>query len=126
MRIEDTNTLFSLFDLHSASTVCEMEAEYEEGNIAGVTYELDEATFPYGFFRDVEYSDTLLTISKAAVKKSNKGKHSGGVLAVEPGSSLKKEKPKKNLSQGKLRGSTTASASALFHRRDLAQTIGDR
>ena len=64
-----------------------------------------------------------MTISKAAVKK-NSGKR-GGILAVEPGATLKKEKKEKKnpQSQGRLRGSSSGS---LFGRRQLAPTTGDR
>ena len=106
---------------NSTSTVCEMEAEYEEDNIQGMVYDIDESTFPYGFFRDVEYSETLVSVGKAKVKRNN-GKHGGGVLSVEPGSSLKKEKKEKKQSPSKLRG----SKSSIFERRQLAQTTGNR
>jgi hypothetical protein len=111
-------------DSEVTSTVCEMEAEYEEGNIQGMVYDIDESTFPYGFFRDVEYSETLVTVGKAKVKRNN-GKYGGGVLSVEPGSSLKKEKKEKEDKKqptSKLRG----SKSSIFERRQLAQTTGNR
>jgi len=103
----------------SGTTVCVMDAQYEEGNLGGIAYTLDEATLPYGWTKDVEWSETVLTISKASVAR-NRGKHGGGVISAKPGASVLKEK--KNNPQGSLRGRDQS----LFGTRNLAQKTGER
>ena len=85
--------MVDLSDEEVTSKVCVMDASYEEG-ITGISYELDESTFPYGWDKDVEWSETVMTISQASVKK-DRGKHGGGVISVVPGATIKKEKKEK-------------------------------
>lgn len=111
---------FSLpYPLSGTTTVCIMDAQYEEGNLGGIAYTLDEGTLPYGWAKDVEWSETVLTISKASVARS-RGKHGGGVISVKPGASVSKEKKKHP--QGNLRGKDQS----LFGDRYLAQKTGER
>ena len=100
-----------------------MEAAYEDG-IQGILYLLDPSNFPHGFLDgdDMVSSETLITISEAAVKK-NKGKHGGGLINASPNATFKKEKKSKEVKdkdqkRGLRRGYTS--------NRELAQTMGDR
>ena len=91
-------------------TICDMEPEYEDDGLRGISYEIDEDSFPYGFFKDVDYSETLVTVGTAKVKKNNGRKNGGGIISVEPGSTLKKEKKEKKTTPGSLRGNKGGNA----------------
>ena len=80
----------------SASTVCILDSKYDEDGIAGIAYEFDESTLPYGLLNhDVESSETMVTISAASIDKKGKGKHGGGKISIHPGATIKKEKKQK-------------------------------
>jgi hypothetical protein len=110
---------------------------YEGDSISGTTYELDVLSFPYGFFDDVEYSKTILTISSASIKRARGGSraagvggkptnsHGGGVISMKKGATTKKERH----GGGGLRGLSGERNGMLFDRsrgRRLAQTMGNR
>lgn len=105
--------------LLSSLNVCEVT---DEDGIAGIAYEFDESTLPYGFYKDVEFSKTTVTISAASLIKPS-GKYGGGKIVIQPGASIKKEKKtgKMNKGNSNLRG----SSDTLFDRK-LSQKIGDR
>ncbi len=120
-----------------SAKVCVLDAEYEGDSISGMAYELDVPSFPNGFFDDVEYSKTILTISSASIKRVGGGggkpvnSHGGGVISMKKGATAKKEH---GISGGNggggLRGSNgEKNDGMLFDRsrdRRLAQTMGNR
>ena len=81
---------------HKAKSVCEMDAEYEDG-IEGIIYEMDDesilAADPY-FYSDVEWSETTLYVSNAGRSKAKKEKHGGGKLTIQADAQVIKEKIK--------------------------------
>ena len=103
----------------SATTVCVMDAQVQEDNISGILYTLNEATLPYGWDRDVEWSVTELTITKASVAR-NRGKHGGGVISLKPGAFISKEKMRNQ------RGSDPRNGQSLLRNRNLAPKTGER
>ncbi len=113
-------TPFSLsLSSHRSVIVCVLDMEYEGDSISGTTYELDVPSFPYGFFDDVDYSKTILSIS-----------HGGGVISMKNGATAKKEwRNNDGDGSGGLRGSNGERNGMLFDRsrgRRLAQTMGNR
>ena len=77
--------------LHRSTVACVLDPEYEGDSISGITYELNIPSFPPGFFKDVEYSKTALTISKALIKTAEGGKHGGGVISMKYDATATKE-----------------------------------
>ncbi|KAL3778796.1 hypothetical protein ACHAW5_006762 [Stephanodiscus triporus] len=111
--------------------VCVVDPEYEGASISGTTYELDESSFPYNFFDDVEYSSTVLTISTASIRKSTVGRNGGGIISRKKGATATKERldRSKRVVVGGLRGSNgnDDNHEMPFERsrgRRLAQTMG--
>lgn len=104
----------------------------DEDGIARVAYEFDESTLPYGFYKDVDFSKTTVTISAASLIKKAGGKHGGGKIVVQPGATIKKEKKavnvignKKGKSNSNSNSNLRGSSDTLFDRK-LSQKIGDR
>ncbi|KAL3783672.1 hypothetical protein ACHAW5_007501 [Stephanodiscus triporus] len=102
-------------DAKERSTVaCMLYPEYEGDSISGITYELYTPSFPHGFFEDVDYSTTDLTISAALVKTAGAGReHGGGVIVLKNGATATKELHGKGMG---LRGGSS---------RRLAPTVGN-
>ncbi len=79
---------------------CILDSDYEGDSISGITYELDVPSFPLGFFDDVEYSKTVLTISAAYILRAKSGGnpvnaasgHGGGIISMKNGATSKKER----------------------------------
>lgn len=103
----------------SATTVCVMDAQYQEDNLSGIMYTLNEATLPYGWDRDVEWSVTVLSITKASLART-RGKHGGGIISLKPGAIITKEKTRKQW------GSEPKNGQSLLPNRNLAQKTGQR
>ena len=107
---------------------CVLDPEYEGDSISGITYELYTPSFPPGFFKDVEYSKTALTISKALIKMAGGGsKHGGGVISMKYDATATKEL--RGNGNG-LRGSSNAEENGMMSDsstgRRLAPTVGNR
>lgn len=96
-----------------------MDAQYQEDNLSGILYTLNEATLPYGWDRDVEWSVTVLSITKASVAR-NRGKHGGGIISLKPGAFISKEKTRSQ------RGSDPRNGQFRLPNRNLAQKTGKR
>lgn len=91
--------------------------EYEGDSISGITYELYTPSFPHGFFDDVEYATTDLTLSQALIKTAGgRGKHGGGVIFMKNGATAAKESRGNGVG---LRGGSSTG-------RRLAPTSGNR
>ncbi len=127
---------------------CVLDSIYEGDSISGTTYELDVSSFPYGFFYDVEYSETILTISSASIQRAMVGvdavgvggkpnkpasrSHGGGIISMKNGTKAKKERLDNgngNGNGGGLRGRDGVKNGMPFERsrgRRLAQTMGNR
>lgn len=132
----------SLSPSHRSAIVCVLDMEYEGDSISGMTYELDVPSFPYGFFDDVEYSKTILSISSASIRRAGGGRgaagvggkqtnsHGGGVISMKNGATAKKKRRDRDGDgNGGLRGSNGERNGMLFDRsrgRRLAQTMGNR
>ena len=134
--------------LRRPTIACVLDSIYEGDSISGTTYELDVSSFPYGFFYDVEYSETILTISSASIQRAMVGvdavgvggkpnkpasrSHGGGIISMKESSTATKERRGNgngNGGGGGLRGRSGEQNGMLFDRsrgRRLAQTMGNR
>lgn len=133
-------SLLNLHSLHRSTVACVLYPEYEGDSISGMTYELDVSSFPSGFFDDVEYSKTVLTISEASILRARGGGnsanpaigHGGGIISMKNGTKAKKERLDNgngNGNGGGLRGRDGVKNGMPFERsrgRRLAQTMGNR
>jgi hypothetical protein len=106
------------------------------------------SSFPYGFFYDVQYSETVLTISTATIRRARNGvdaagvdgkpntsasrSHGGGIISMKEGSTVMKERRGNgngNGGGGGLRGRNGEQNGMMFDRsrgRRLALTMGNR
>ena len=112
---------------------CVLDSEYEGDSISGITYELDVSSFPPGFFKDVEYSWTNLTISSASVKRAGEDdEHGGGIISMKKGATATKGRGNGingNDNGGGPRGGHAEKGGMMFDRsrdRGLAQKFGVR
>ena len=134
--------------MRRSTVACVLDPVYEGDSISGTTYELNVSSFPYRFFYDVKYSETVLTISSASIRRARVGvdaagvggkpskpasrSHGGGIISMKEGSTATKERRGNgngNSGGGGLRGRSGEQNGMLFDRsrgRRLAQTMGNR